>query len=311
MAKSAECKEDTKLISIDVGLSQIAVAQLSGIDGKLTLQHACTLPTDGKLVSSEGILDKDALLRTLRNTLINMRSEEATITFSCIPNVSNEYILPYDKNRNRMLEMVNSKVFQTLSSEEYVMDYFVQNIFVEDGVKKCTVMTYVVPNALVEDSEYCLKALGKRPIGFGVAQHSILKFAQAYFPEKVLIVVHCDAKAITAHLLNKPVNIITRTAQIGGDLDVLAALSNTMNTSAELLDVVSKLVQYQAIKYPENPPEGVYVMGDAVEYAVLDALQDSLEIRVTPVQALTFPFGGGEDCASLLYAIGAILKSGV
>ncbi len=332
------------MISIDVGSSHIKAALITGKAKGIRLSDCVLKQIEDPVFDSDGLLKKDVLEQYIKPMLSYYRDRDVAITFSSLPTISNEYTLPFEPNPRKRLEMIKAKVFQTISPHDYLMDYYITSVFNEekdqenvtetnnndnkaankkDKRKKsapkrmCNVITYIVPRAVVTESRSLLTKLGKKPVCFSVAQNGILNFAKTFLSGATMIIANVNATTVTAHLLNLPDSIITRSAnvaQTGGGLDVLASIAGPDPDApppeiTELADIMTKLVQYQSIKHPGKPVECVYLIGDTLTDDTKSTLLSYTDVPVKNVDEICFRdvYSAGCGIRSLAYVVGAVL----
>ncbi len=332
------------MISIDVGSSHIKAAMITGKARGIRLSDCVLKQIEDPVFDNDGLLKTDVLEQYIKPMLSYYRDRDTAITFSSLPTISNEYTLPFEPNARKRLEMIKSKVFQTISPHDYLMDYYITSEFNEekpqenadethDGDDKsankkdkkkkytpkrmCNVITYIVPRAVVTESRSLLTKLGKKPTCFGVAQNSILNFAKMFLSGKTMIIANVNAMAVSAHLLNLPDSVITRSAnvtQTGGSLDVLASIAGPDPDApppevTELADIMTKLVQYQSIKHPGKPVECVYLIGDTLTDDIKSMLLSYTDVPVKNVDEICFRDVHSAGCGirNLVYVVGAVL----
>jgi hypothetical protein len=151
-----------------------------------------------------------------------------------------------------------------------------------------------------------------------VAQANIFAFGKFYLIEKTVALVNICGKHITAHLIDYPDNIITRTSTVtestAPSVPNLFGLPGIAPAGGgrlyELNDLVSKLVQYHAIKYPSRQLEAIYLMGNDADNEALNALAAANHAPVFMVDDAFVPKLPPESqVRSLIYSIGASLGS--
>lgn len=311
------------MIAVDIGDLYIKIAELERSDKGLRLLGSSLIGLEDSLFDQNEQLDGDRLIAYLKPDLSAMRSKDVVLSFSCMTTVSNDYTIPYEKNAANRLEMIKAKVFQNLSPQDYMIDCKVTSVFTEEGVQKCTVITYILPRNLVTTAYDCILALGKRPRSLDVSQNCAWNFAQQYIDKKSFVVVNLSAKKIAAHLINRPSDIITRMGGLSQELeqesytglfglDLSAEASPVAdNTAEELWSIVSKLIQYQAIKYPGSAVEAIYLTGSVATLQHAQMLTGNSDLPTcvlgqdwNPLQSAS---GSDFDIPTLFYSFGAAL----
>ncbi len=263
------------MIAVDVGKTHIKVAELTGKSSGTTVKSVYRTSSEGVL-DADGNLDIEALSARLKEIFVRIKQNEVWIVFSGTAPITNEYTLPYDKAEANMLEMIKSKVFGTLSPEEYVMDYRILGI--ED--KQCKVATYVAPIKFVKDAEAAIRMSGKTPMGFCIAQNCILDLANVFFKGSNTIFVNMGEQDVTAHLVNCPNSVVTRNSAVqeGNDLLGLGGADDGGDVVTQTVDLIGKMVQYQTIKNIGVQIDSVVLMGEAADEANKQIVKDSVSI---------------------------------
>ena len=303
------------MIIIDIHWSHVTVSDLSVNNKALKAQSCMVIPLEESLLDSDNNLKKELFVTLLGPELKKMPGAAVNITFSVLPAIASEHVMPYDKNQKKMSVMVRSKVFQNLSPDEFFMDYRVIRTFNSEGSKKadmCSLITYVTPKQLVEDSAKCLKQMGKKPAVFSVPQNNIYNFATRFLKKETLMVADLDGKNITVHLLVLPDNMITRTAEkreavIDTGFFAMAGMQN--NTQSELSDLMSKLIQFHSIKYPQRQLQAIYLMGGEADESAQEELSQLTSVPVEIIDRTLFEkYLCGMKPQDMVYSIGALLS---
>lgn len=300
------------MISIDIGASKIYVAETKGKGKRVKIQNLRVIPITSNVLIFDGKIRKDILKEYLGQILQNTKEKEVAITFSTLPIVSNEFILPYLMNQSKMSTMIKAKVFQTLSEEEYIFDYKVISTFTEDKQKQCNVVTYLTPRGIVSDTYDLLLELGKKPAKFTNTQDSIFNFATNFLKEQVFILVNITQMQMTFHLINRPDKIITRIAlldqatELFGGEEIVATQDHNFSV---LNDQIQKLIQYQTIKYIGANIERIYLSGEGADEMMKNRLSSELNIPTMTLSELAQEFiqKTEHDWSPFIYAISAVV----
>lgn len=308
------------MIAVDIGDAHIKVATLDGVEKKMSLRNYTVIPVEGGLIDQNQKLNTELLKRHLHPVFSKLSGRDVVISFSCLDTVANRYTLPAVKNRKVLRQMVNSKVYQNLSPTEYITDFTVDSVINEDGKQLCMVTAYILPRALVLDVYKCIAALGKRPRRLDVAQNCAFSFARRFVTQTTFMIVNLSGVKITAHLINRPGDIITRVSNLRAQTDEFsglfgaAAQPDSGNLQEhELQSLVSKLIQYQTIKYPGETLEGIYLTGTGATAQLAEALSLSSDLptRVLGLDWQPIKLNANDDAVSaLFYNIGAALGGG-
>ncbi len=295
------------MISVDVSNTNIYVAEFTGKGDKRSCVGSRSLLVTEMILSQDNQLDKEKLVQYLTKALNDFKSKDVAVTFSSLHVVSNEYVFPYIKDPNQRLEMVKAKVYQNLSADEYIMDYKITNIFTEDNKQVCHVITYVAPRKLVQDTAEILKSLGKKPVMFSITQNSIMNFVEKYVKEERIILVNATQHQTLLHLVNRPNAIITRSV-VSGERDELSALgfsSETQNVNTMVLDQISKLIQFQTIKYAGAQVDRIYLSGAMADESLAAYIRDNVSVDVALISDLKLAFASSLNLNHFIYAISA------
>lgn len=311
------------MISIDISKDRIFAVHLSGSGSQMRVVGRKIIEFQTLVLDEERVLDVEVFASLLAEAMEGFISKEVAVTFTSVPIVSDEVVVPFDKNEKNLLAMIKGKVFQSIAEEEYLMDYREVETFEKDNAKMLKVVTCVLPRKLVETTYEILKGLKKEPELLYVAQESVLEVSNAFIHEKSHIIVNASSKKVNLHLVNLPHNIITRTATVssGDAMDILAQLSgNTSNgVGKEITDQISKLAQYQQIKFSDVRLGAVYLTGSEASEALVNQMtngrgtisyysgNESIEV---PVKLLSKKSSGlfKELEESTIYAVGAALE---
>lgn len=311
------------MISIDISNDRIFAVHLSGRGVNMRVYGTKTIEFQTLVLDDEQVHNVEVFKDLLAESMEDFKSKEVAITFTSVPIVSDEVVVPFDKNRKNVIAMIKGKVFQTVSEEHFLMDYREVGTFEKNNVKMLKVVTSVLPRKLVETTYKVLKELKKEPELLYVAQESVLEVSNAFLKEKSHIIVNAWPNQVNLHLVNQPHSIITRTATISGadTMDILAQLSG--NTSGgiekEITDQVSKLTQYQQIKFSDVKLGAVYLTGPEASEVLRQKITDGRgfiqyysgnDTVEVPVKLLSVQgndlFSESEE--SNIYAVGAALE---
>ncbi len=301
------------MISIDLNNSNIHAVEVSRGGNNLSVKRFMSLSVKQTILSQDNQLSREALKDSLQKIFSEFSSGEVIITFSSLNVVSNEYVFPFVKDKHQRYEMIKSKVFQTLPIDDYVMDYRITKTFKEGNNTNCNIVTYVAPRALVQHTYNVIKDLGKTPKSFNITQNSILNFANAYLKEQRIIIANISQNQALLHLINRPDAIITRSIAFEENQSAEADMFGlpqavSKNAYDEVLDQISKLNQYQSIKYTGSSLEKLYLTGSMADDDVARFLRDNLNIEISMLSGMESRFANNNlPVRNFVYAIGAAL----
>lgn len=310
------------MISIDISNERLFAVHLSGSGSKIRVKGSKTIEFQTLVLDEERVIDTVVFKDLLEEVMENFNSKEVVITFTSVPIVSDEVIVPFDKNQKNLNAMIKGKVFQSISEENYLMDYREVETFDRNDVKMLKVVTYVLPRQLVETTFDILNKLKKTPKLLYVAQESVLEVSNNFIKEDCHIIVNAQSSQIKIHLINQPHFIITRTATVaqGGGMDILAQLAGNQSgvIEREITNQVSKLTQYQQIKFPNEHIGAIYLTGPEADEILIQKMTDGRKFIqyysgndaiVVPVKLLS-ELGDNlfnESEESTIYSVGAAL----
>lgn len=295
------------MISIDVGASRICVCETTGKGRNLSVSSVKIIPVDREIITDANIVFNECFAEYMELALSDCSDKDVAISFSMLPIISNDYTIPYSANKRVMEGMVKGKVFQTLSESDYIADYTIGDIFKQDSAKLCTVSTYVAPRAIVKGTFEIIKNLGKNPKSYRITQDGALSYAKTFLEDKTIIIAYLASNQIMLHLINQPDKIITRNTSLSdeGGLDVLGALGSSQDTSIlqQGYSQISKLVQYQAIKYPDVAVETIYIVGECADDEMVRFLNENLTPNVEFLPGVSSNTSSKKDIGICFYAV--------
>lgn len=276
------------MIAIDVGDYSIRFASVRGKGSGARLENCCSIESETRIVD-ENSVNAEALAATLEKGLAKFREKKASITFSTMPVMYNDYIIPFIAGKRERRTAVQARALSALSPDEYICDYR-SSESEKDGKKTLDITAYIVPRAVVEAAQKALKAAGKTPVAFCVSQDCIEAAADAYLPHQSCIVANIDKNTLALHLISAPGAVLTR----------VSVLENGGELATAVADKISKLMQYHRIKYPDMPLADVYIFGAGADGVLFSEISAELGTEVK-----TFSVGGAD--ANYAYAAGAAL----
>ncbi len=311
------------MLSIDISDTNMYMVDLKVGKRKVQVGELRSIPFNPKaLMLGENTINREVLTKYLNKLFRNTKEKDIAITFSLLSPMSNDYVIPVIKKEEQRMELIRSKCFQYVSEAEYALDYCITENHKEKEKKlkekkkkqkgkgkekeakkeeeevtqsqepTCSITAYYAPKQLVTDVRDVLLDLGKKPKLFHVTQSSIFKFAKSYLPEKTLIIANITQKQLTLHLINHH-SIITKNSYMDdeSDMDVLGGIRGDDNdTTAQISNNISRLMQYQAIKNVGTNIEAVYLMGELADRRLKVGLSADIDSKVMLLSEVSFPF---------------------
>ncbi len=324
------------MLSIDISDTNMYMVDLKVGNRKVQVGELRSIPFNPKaLMPTENTINREVFAKYLNKLFRNTKEKEVAITFSLLPPMSNDYVIPIMKKKNQQLELIRSKCFQYLSEDDYTIDYCITDFSKHKKKKKdkigkakkkaiekedekdenleqnqdsiCSVTAYYAPKQLVTDVRDVLIDLGKKPKLFHVTQSSIFKFAKNYLQEKNMIIANITERQLTLHLVNCPNSIITKNSYMGeeSDMHVLAGLGgDAHDVASQISNQISRLMQYQAIKNVGVAIEAVYLMGELADKGLKDKLSADLDAKILLLSDVSYPFKLKQEVfAGYMYAM--------
>lgn len=267
------------MISIDIGLNYVFIADV--LERKrLSVKKSKVIELKQPLIRDSNTFDAAGFLAIIKEELKEYKEKRVAVTISGIPIASNELFFPYTDNETERYNMVSTKVFQTLSNEKYYLDYNASKRVDHDGIDSFAATTYILNKDIVNGIRDAVAKCGKKPIIFGVPQNNVFILSNTLINQSSFIIANVSMNQISMHLINKPGNIISRLVDYEADQisqeDAQAGFA--ANIGAKTIDEISKLMQYQTIKYPERKVEGVFVTGASANPQLIRLISESLGI---------------------------------
>ncbi len=304
------------MITLDFTATGVLAVNGKVSPNKITITHFAheNLP---QTLSASSPEDKKVMADAIKSILSSRKfaGKAVTILFSDSNIVSNEYELPYVKKANAMWNIVRGEVSQVASSDDYIMDYSIVDLFTKDNQPYCRVLAHLAPKSLVEMAKDALTMAGKTPVCYTVAQSCIyhLQHFASGIQKGDCIFACVDAANVQVTLLPEPNGAVGRMSTIMPEKAALNALkSNTYDTSVAVTNVteqISKMLQYHSIKYPGRTVGCIRLFGEMATDVMAQGIGVALGQEVSLLEKpgyITAPSDFAFE--KYAYATGALLE---
>ncbi|CAK7013097.1 MAG: hypothetical protein DELT_03239 [Desulfovibrio sp.] len=211
-------------------------------------------------MDADGVTDKNAMAGAVRGLLASgFSGGRVNVLVSKSNVISNEFVLPYEKNPIAMRNIVQGELYKSQTSDDSILDYTIQEVFPRDGSTFCRVQAYLAKRSLVESVSEILSLAGKKPSCYTVVQNCLCRLQHLGngFSGGDIIIANVGSSRIHVTLLAQPNIALTRSdAVMPGRQALAAVVENRYDISAATeaaTQNISKMMQYQSIKYPGRP----------------------------------------------------------
>ena len=304
-----------RLIALDFTNLYIRAVNGKVSGGKISVDHAASVPLPGYM-DADGAADQRAVADAVRGLLSSgFSGSRATVLVSKSSVISNEFVLPYEKNPIAMRNIVQGELYKSQTSDDSILDYTILEVFPQDGSTFCRVQAYLARRSLVESVAEILSLAGKKPYCYTVAQHCLyhLQHLGNGFSSGDIIAANVGSSRIHVTLLAQPNISLTRSDVVmpgkqafsdsaGHRYDVSAAMEAATQN-------ISKMMQYQSIKYPGRACDSIFIFGDTASEEMASGISAALGL---PVSLLPRPAAVSAPSGFLFhqyaYATGALLE---
>lgn len=283
--------------------------------GKISVSHFASVSLPGYM-GADGATDQKAMADAVRGLLSSgFSGKNVSVLVSKSNVISNEFVLPYEKNPIAMRNIVQGELYKSQSSDDSILDYTVLEIFPRDKSIFCRVQAYLARKSLVESISEILILAGKKPYCYTVAQNCLyqLQHLGSGFTSGDMIAASVGSSHIHATLLAQPNITLMRSEAVmpgsqaysainAGQYDIFAATEAATQN-------ISKMMQYQSIKYPGRSCDSIFIFGDLASEEMATDISTALG---APVSLLPRPACVSAPDGFLfyhyVYATGALLE---
>lgn len=172
----------SNVISIDIGTCNIKVVIGRQQGNNVLIENAFMLKTPNHAFSDGKILDMDLLAKSISEALNASKVKEKKVYFTVESTaiIMRELSLPMVKPED-MRSMIIFEIEQYLPIvlSEYVIEYRIQDEYVEEGVKKCKVSVAALPKSIAEGYLELAKELKLTPVVLDMNPNSAAKLFDA------------------------------------------------------------------------------------------------------------------------------------
>ena len=195
------------------------------------------------------------------------------------------------KKSDRYAQHRAGGLYKSQTSDDSILDYTILEVFPQDGSTFCRVQAYLARRSLVESVAEILSLAGKKPYCYTVAQHCLyqLQHLGKRFSSGDIIAANVGSSRIHVTLLAQPNISLTRSDVVmpgkqafsdsaGHRYDVSAAMEAATQN-------ISKMMQYQSIKYPGRACDSIFIFGDTASEEMAGGISAALGLPVSLLPA--------------------------
>ncbi|WP_147568148.1 type IV pilus biogenesis protein PilM [Christensenella intestinihominis] len=303
------------MIALDFTNLYIRAVNGKASGGEITITHAASAPLP-EYMDADGVTDKNAMAGAVRGLLASgFSGGRVNVLVSKSNVISNEFVLPYEKNPIAMRNIVQGELYKSQTSDDSILDYTIQEVFPRDGSTFCRVQAYLAKRSLVESVSEILSLAGKKPSCYTVVQNCLCRLQHLGngFSGGDIIIANVGSSRIHVTLLAQPNIALTRSdAVMPGRQALAAVVENRYDISAATeaaTQNISKMMQYQSIKYPGRACDSIFISGDIATAEMAGNISAALG---HPVSLLPCPSSVSAPNGFLFhqyaYATGALLE---
>lgn len=279
---------EKSILSIDIGTQNIklAVGKQQGnivvVDRLLMTGTPANSYLDGKLMNME--LLKEEIARTIANEKIKAKRAVCTIESTAI--IRRDIELPTVKPEE-LDTMIQYEIEQYLpiSLEDYIIEYKIQEEFVEENVKKSRISVAALPKSIAEDYLQLLRGLKLVPVALDINSNVLSKLFgspkvqinnQKSIYEKTVAYIDIGYSSMNLVIVKKGIMKFNRLMSFGGyEIDI--NIANAFNL--DVLHAERRKIEDAELTDPDRQGTGSKAMLD-------DILRTSAEHWVQELQRM-------------------------
>lgn len=167
-----------QMMAIDFGSSEIKIVVGHATkEGKVKVREVHQVKTPEEAIMDGKIMDFAMVKNCLSEVLKGIRGvRECVCTIQSTETITREMVLPLLKSQD-MDQMIQMEVYQSfpIELESYVVEHQITSEFMEDNIKKATVLTAALPKKIVESYLQLLGALKLKPIAMDIHSNAVSK----------------------------------------------------------------------------------------------------------------------------------------
>lgn len=240
----------------------VYIVDCAGGGGRMTVQQFAQAPLPEGAVQNGAVADAKLVRAALEQAFAAHgfgKVREVTITAVSTLASNSEYVLPYTTNRKHLETMLRAEVMQALTGSDYVFDYTEETVFEDEGVQKCRVNVYVLPQSMVKGYEELLDDMGIKRRSFDAEKNCLLRFSQYFNADFTgAVLVYADEKVATLVAMCENGSTIMRRYPLH--------MADTREQAYEEMALqIVKISQFKQISLPGSRVEAVYLFGSQVD----------------------------------------------
>jgi type IV pilus assembly protein PilM len=139
-------------VSIAIDEENISIAQGVQNGNRMVVKNTLKLKTPPYTVSDGEILNVELLYETVRIALLNykVRGDTVCLNINSTTIITRELIIPKSK-KSEAIKMISNEMFQSSNkTADYVVDYIVTDVIMEDKIEKYKVLATAIPQHVIE-----------------------------------------------------------------------------------------------------------------------------------------------------------------
>ncbi len=236
----------SNVIAIDIGAFNLKIVLGKQHGNNVVVEKTLMIRTPNHSYSDGKILDTDLLANELSRALNTQKIKGSKVYFTVESTsiIMRELNLPVVK-QEEMHSMIMFEIEQYLPIvlSEYVIEYRIQNEYMDDGIKKCKISVAALPRSISEGFLQLAKALKLQPTVLDMNANSIAKLFDAktqvnsmdLLQEETIALVDFGHNYIHFIIASKGHALFSRLIHSGGN-DINTEIANTFNLDLQQSD---------------------------------------------------------------------------
>lgn len=298
-------------VAIDFGTSFMKLVVGQAVqDGNIEIKEAYKVKTPKGAISDGKIMDIKQVKNILFDVLKDIEKvKEGTCTIQSTETITREMVLPVFKPQD-MNQMIEMEIYQSfpIDLEDYIVEHKVTHEFMEDHIKKATIMAAALPKKIVDDYLQLLAELKLKPIAIDIHSNAISKLFAEDRNNKINEIHETRDKTIV--LLDMGYHQINLHIISNGILKVSRILLKDLITDHEYLFAeINRYFQFYTSKKTDNRIDAIFLYGGDTDEAFKLALSEATAIPAFQISKISNIMHDEQlEIGDYMNAIGALIR---